>query len=65
VSIVPILLGVGGVVYKQHTREALRWLGVTSSLLGTTLNDLHTLAIKHAHTIVCTRRQLERSGAPG
>ena len=59
VQLVPILLGIGGTVYEEHTRQPLLSLGVTPAAITKVLNKLNRLAAKWAASLVGTRRQLE------
>ena len=63
-----VLLGAGGTVYKQHTVDALRTLGVNGERLLKITNKLNRLAADWAASIIGTRRKLEtnrRPQAPG
>jgi hypothetical protein len=60
IQITPILIGVTGAIYHNHTAAALQQLGVRGSLLKATLRGLHTQAVKRLRDIVSARRRLER-----
>jgi len=61
VQVVPFLLGVGGTVYDELTRQPLLSLGVPSTAITKVLNKLNRLAAKWAASLVGTRRQLEHT----
>ena len=56
---VPILVGVTGTIYTEHTLQALTKLGVTHDQARACCQKLHTMAINQLHSIIGTRRQLE------
>eukprot|EP00955_Chlamydomonas_euryale_P013656 147002-Chlamydomonas_euryale.AAC.2 len=57
--IMPILICVSGTIYKGHTINALRELGVSSARATACVQKLHTIMIKQLHTTVTTSRWLE------
>ena len=60
---VPILVGVSGTIYTEHTMQALeQQLGVGWQRTQKCANKLHVQAVKYLHSIVSTRRRLEHSG---
>ena len=61
IQIVPILIGVSGTIYQQHTIEALQKLGVTRADARHCASKLHTQSIKRMHSIVTTRHALVHS----
>ena len=63
IHIVPILVGVSGTIYQQHTLEALHKLGVTRANARQCASKLHEQAIKCMHSIVTTRHALSHSTA--
>ena len=56
----PIILGVTGYIYKEHTDGALQALGVTPMLRQRVIKKLHTHALQSLHTIITTRRRLDK-----
>jgi len=62
IETVPILLGIGGTVYADLTRQTLLSLGVSPTAITKVLNKLNRLAAKWAASLVGTRRQLEHTG---
>ncbi|NCB23728.1 MAG: hypothetical protein EOM56_13025 [Deltaproteobacteria bacterium] len=62
IQTVPILLGIGGTVYDELTRQPLLSLGVPPTAITKVLNKLNRLAAKWAASLVGTRRQLEHTG---
>ena len=63
IHIVPILIGVSGTIYKQHTLDSLHKLGVTRANARRCASKLHEQAIKCMHSIVTTRHALAHSAA--
>ena len=63
IHIVPILIGVSGTIYKQHTLDSLHKLGVTRANARRCASKLHEQAIKCMHSIVTTRHALAHSTA--
>eukprot|EP00955_Chlamydomonas_euryale_P045274 353108-Chlamydomonas_euryale.AAC.6 len=61
VSIVPILIGVRGTIFKANTINARRQLGLSSSRAMACAQKLYTIMIKQLHTTVTTRRWLEHN----
>ena len=61
VKIIPILVGVGGTIYKDHTIEALKELGATNLRAIACSRKIHTMLVKQMHTTVRTRRWLEHN----
>jgi ribonuclease HI len=60
IQLIPILIGVAGTIYTQHTLDALQLLGISQPAAKKCCSKLHTQAIKSLHSIVQTRRSLER-----
>jgi hypothetical protein len=60
IQLIPILIGVSGTIYTQHTLDALQLLGISQPAARKCCSKLHTEAIRSLHSIVQTRRSLER-----
>jgi hypothetical protein len=58
---IPILLGIGGTIYKEHTKARLAELGVEPGNMTKLLYKLNGLAATWAASLVRTRRQLEHN----
>ena len=56
---IPILVGVSGTIYTQHTLQALERLGVPADNARTKCQKLHLEMTKRLHDIVVQRRMLE------
>ena len=56
---IPILVGVSGTIYTQHTLQALEQLGVPADKARTKCQKLHLEMTKRLHDIVVQRRILE------
>ena len=56
---IPILVGVSGTIYTQHTLQALERLGVPADNARTTCQKIHLEMTKRLHDIVVQRRRLE------
>lgn len=56
---IPILVGVSGTIYTQHTLRALEQLGVPADKARTKCQKLHLEMTKRLHDIVVQRRILE------
>jgi hypothetical protein len=61
ITIIPLLIGVSGTIYKKHTQEALKSLGVAHTQVKTCVSKAHKEAIKSLHDIVQTRRHIEHT----
>jgi len=61
ITIIPLLIGVSGTIYKTHTQEALNKLGVAHTQTKTCISKVHKEAIKSLHDIVQTRRHIEHT----
>ena len=59
IHVVPILIGVSGTIYKEHTKQSLTKLGLSEGQVNKCISRLHTLAVKSLHSIVTTRRQMQ------
>ena len=59
-EVLPILVGVGGSIYKEHTIDALTKLGVSRNRAREGCAKIHRLMTQKLHAIVVARRQLER-----
>jgi hypothetical protein len=59
IRIVPILVGVSGTIYKDHTLAPLQQLGLSRAQAMKCAHKLHLQAIRSLHSIVKTRRMLE------
>jgi len=58
-EVVPILLGVGSVVFTEHTKNRLKKLGVKGQPLESLLTALSRHAAHAAHSMVVLRRSLQ------
>jgi len=63
-TILPILLGVSGAIYREHTYQALLSLGLTKASVKQTIRQLHTHAIRSLTSIASIRRKTEKSAPP-
>jgi ribonuclease HI len=61
---VPILIGVSGTIYKDHTLAPLQQLGLSRAQAVKCAKKLHLQAIRSLHSIVKTRRMLEHLPVP-
>jgi hypothetical protein len=61
VSHIAILLGIGGTIYTEHTKQQLAQLGIAPTQLTKLLSKLNRLAATWAGALVSTRRQLEQA----
>ena len=59
VTIRPILLGVGGSIYIEHTLKQFKQLGLHHQCATKLAKQLHVHSIRHAHKFVSTRRAIE------
>ena len=64
-QLVRIILGATGVIYKVHTRGALKELGVTGAAQDKLVNKLHVHAVQAAHQLVSTRHKAQPRKAAG
>ena len=64
ITIIPILIGASGTIYKKHTMQAIMKLGVAHTQAKSCISKLHKEAIRSLHSIVRTRRFLEHSSNP-
>jgi hypothetical protein len=64
VNVCPILIGTGGTIFNIHTTQALRSLGLPTTIIHKTCRKLHSLAITHLHSIVVQRRIMEKEFLP-
>ena len=62
VKVIPILIGMSGTIYKEHTIEALEQLGVSHICAIRSAKKMHQTAIRLLHSIVKNRRRLEHKG---
>ena len=64
VTYVPVMLGVAGAIYKQHTIEQLKKVGVVEGPLKTLARKLNVHAVKMLHWIYQNRTKQERKKFP-
>jgi hypothetical protein len=57
------MLGVSGTVFKQHTLQALKKLGIEGAALRKLKYKLHTTSVKQLHWIYQTKRKREQAAA--
>ena len=65
VTYVPIMLGVAGAIYKEHTVERLKKVGVVDGPLKTLARKLNMHAVKTLHWIYKHRSRQEKQKFPG
>ena len=63
VRVIPILAGVGGSIYREHTLKALEGLGVSPDRAAAACARIHRIMVQHLHAVVVARRQLEQTQA--
>ena len=61
IHVVPILIGVSGTIYTEHTLGALEKLGVDNQRARSCARKIHTLMVQQLHSIVINRRRMEHS----
>ena len=59
VTIHPILLGVGGTIYTEHTLKQFKQLGLDHQRATKLAQQLHAHSVQYAHKLVSTRRAIE------
>ena len=59
VTIHPILLGVGGTIYTEHTLKQFKQLGLDHQRATKLAQQLHAHSVQYAHKLVTTRRAIE------
>ncbi|KAF5838312.1 hypothetical protein DUNSADRAFT_3044 [Dunaliella salina] len=59
VAIHPVLLGVGGTIYTEHTLKQFKQLGLDHQLATKLAQQLHAHSVQYAHKLVTTRRAIE------
>ena len=59
VTIHPILLGVGGSIYIEHTLKQFKQLGLDHYRATKLAKQLHAHSVHYAHKLVSTRRAIE------
>ena len=59
------MLGVAGAIYKQHTIEQLKKVGIVDGPLTTLARQLNLQAVKLLHWIYKNRTRQERKKSPG
>jgi hypothetical protein len=64
IKLIPILLGVSGTVYQEHTLKNIQKLGVSKYHAMKCAKKMHIHAIKLLHSIVAVRRRLENAHGP-
>ena len=63
VNCVVVLLGAAGSIYKEHTQEALRQLGLSHQQVQQLTRKMHERAVHRAHDLVVARRR-QAAGQP-
>ncbi|KAF5829548.1 putative carboxypeptidase [Dunaliella salina] len=61
VSIHPILLGVGGTIYTEHTMKQFKQLGLDHQRATRLAQQLHAHSVQYAHKLATTRRAIEHN----
>ena len=61
VTIHPILLGVGGSIYAEHTLKQFKQLGLDHQHATKLARQLHAHSVRYAHKLVSTRRAIENN----
>jgi hypothetical protein len=61
VTIHPILLGVGGSIYIEHTLKQFKQLGLDHQCATKLAKQLHAHSVRYAHKLVSTRRAIENN----
>ena len=59
VTIHPVLLGVGGSIYTEHTLKQFKQLGLDHQHSTKHAKQLHAHSVRYAHKLVSTRRAIE------
>eukprot|EP00983_Pelagomonas_calceolata_P054959 1143907-Pelagomonas_calceolata.AAC.4 len=59
VTIHPILLGVGGNIYTEHTLKQFKQLGLDHQRATKLAQQLHAHSVQYAHKLVSTKRAIE------
>ena len=65
VTYIPVMLGVGGAIYKQYTVEQFKKVGIVDGPLKTLARQLNLHAVRMLHWIYKHRTRQERKKFPG